>query len=269
MIEMQQAGSAFETLRRALEEVMTIESITRDGTDTPLRARGELTLPADKAFDRLRPVYEQFGYTPRMYKDEGTVVIDALPGVFGQEDYGIPWGPILLFIVTLISVFFVGANMSDELPVPFLQALALQMGAAVEGVPDAQIPTTEQFNDALMMGVLYAGSLLGILGAHEMGHFLMARRHKVDTTPPFFIPLPINILGTLGAVIAMREPAPNRRIQFDIGVAGPIAGLIVTVPVLIIGLTLSEVRSRQEIIDELPTAQLDPAIIEPVSYTHL
>jgi len=69
---------------------------------------------------------------------------------------------------------------------------------------------------------------------------------------PFFIPLPIHILGTLGAVIAMREPAPNRRVQFDIGIAGPLAGLIVAVPVMLIGLGLSHIATAEEVLADVP-----------------
>ena len=93
----------------------------------------------------------------------------------------------------------------------------------------------------LPRGLWYSGTLLGILGAHEMGHYLLCRYYNVDATLPYFIPAPILLTGTLGAVIKIREAFPTRRILFDIGVAGPIAGFVVLVPALFLGMTMSNV----------------------------
>jgi membrane-associated protease RseP (regulator of RpoE activity) len=78
-------------------------------------------------------------------------------------------------------------------------------------------------------------SLLAILGVHELGHYFMARRHGVNVTLPYFIPVPIG-LGTFGAFIQMKSLIKSRRAVFDIGIAGPLAGLVVAVPLLYIGL---------------------------------
>jgi membrane-associated protease RseP (regulator of RpoE activity) len=95
----------------------------------------------------------------------------------------------------------------------------------------------------LLQGFWYSGTLLGILGAHEMGHYLLCRRYNVDATLPYFIPMPpfLFLTGTLGAVIKIREAFPTRKVLFDIGVAGPIAGFVVLVPALFYGMTLSTV----------------------------
>lgn len=95
----------------------------------------------------------------------------------------------------------------------------------------------------LLPGLWYSGTLLGILGAHEMGHYLLCRRHNVDATLPFFLPMPpvIFLTGTLGAVIKIREPFPDRKVLFDIGIAGPIAGFVLLVPALFYGMTMSTV----------------------------
>jgi membrane-associated protease RseP (regulator of RpoE activity) len=90
-------------------------------------------------------------------------------------------------------------------------------------------------------GPWYAAGVLAILGAHEMGHYLACRRYRVDATLPYFIPMPIILSGTLGAVIRIREPFPNRKALFDIGIAGPIAGFIVLIPVLFVGMAWSHV----------------------------
>jgi membrane-associated protease RseP (regulator of RpoE activity) len=93
----------------------------------------------------------------------------------------------------------------------------------------------------LLQGFWYSGTLLGILGAHEMGHYLLCRRYNVDATLPYFIPMPplIFLTGTLGAVIKIREAFPTRKVLFDIGVAGPIGGFVLLVPALFYGMSLS------------------------------
>ncbi|NOZ60671.1 MAG: site-2 protease family protein [Calditrichaeota bacterium] len=85
----------------------------------------------------------------------------------------------------------------------------------------------------------YSLSIISILLAHEMGHYLMCRKYRIDVTLPYFIPVPLEPFGTMGAFIRMKSPIPSRKALFDVGAAGPIAGLIVTIPVLIIGLKLS------------------------------
>lgn len=95
------------------------------------------------------------------------------------------------------------------------------------------------------VGLPYAFTLLGILGIHEMGHYVAARIHKAAVTLPFFIPLPplgFFSLGTMGAVIRLKSPIKNRRQLFDIGVAGPLAGLVIAIPLLTIGLLTSPVQ---------------------------
>ena len=104
-----------------------------------------------------------------------------------------------------------------------------------------------QLDAALMLnGLWYSGTILAILGAHEMGHYYYCRHHRIAASLPYFLPLP-NILrepfltGTLGAVIRIREPFRNRTQLFDVGIAGPIAGLVVLIPLLLIGFNLSAV----------------------------
>ena len=83
---------------------------------------------------------------------------------------------------------------------------------------------------ALSDAAAFTGTLLGILVAHELGHYVAARLHRVDATLPFFIPLPLPPFGTMGAVIQMRGEIPNRRALLDIGASGPLAGLVVAIP---------------------------------------
>jgi membrane-associated protease RseP (regulator of RpoE activity) len=90
-------------------------------------------------------------------------------------------------------------------------------------------------------GFPFSLTLLAILGTHEFGHYFMSRRHGVAVTLPYFLPAP-SFIGTFGAFIRIKSIVPDRRALFDIGVAGPIAGFVVAVPAIIVGLGLSEVR---------------------------
>jgi membrane-associated protease RseP (regulator of RpoE activity) len=99
---------------------------------------------------------------------------------------------------------------------------------------------------ALSAGLSFSVPLMAILLAHEMGHFLTSRRNGVDTSLPYFIPAPFPsymIIGTFGAFIRIREMPPSRRSMFDIGAAGPWAGVIVALPCVILGLKLSQVTA--------------------------
>ena len=94
----------------------------------------------------------------------------------------------------------------------------------------------------LLMGFLtFSIPLLTILGVHEMGHYFYAKKHNLSSSLPFFIPLPPPlILGTLGAFISIREPLPNRKALFDVGVSGPIAGFLIAIPITLLGFFLTE-----------------------------
>jgi membrane-associated protease RseP (regulator of RpoE activity) len=90
-------------------------------------------------------------------------------------------------------------------------------------------------------GLWYSLSILAILGAHEFGHYYACRYYNVDASVPYFLPAPLPLTGTLGAFIRIRQPIPGKRELFDIGIAGPLAGFVVAVPVLLVGMYLSTV----------------------------
>jgi membrane-associated protease RseP (regulator of RpoE activity) len=128
------------------------------------------------------------------------------------------WINYVLFAVTFVTTLLAGAGQEGVT----LQTLAASPLSIFRGLP-------------------FSLTLMGILLAHEMGHFIMARRHGVDATLPYFIPAPFGI-GTFGAVIKMRSPLRSRNALIDIGAAGPIAGMIVAIPASYIGLVLSDVK---------------------------
>ena len=91
-------------------------------------------------------------------------------------------------------------------------------------------------------GLVYMVCVMGILLTHEMGHFLVTLRYRVPASFPYFVPLPISPIGTMGAVIFMDSNRANRREMFDIGLAGPLAGLLVAVPVMCVGIAQLDLR---------------------------
>ncbi len=135
------------------------------------------------------------------------------------------WLHVLLFVLTLGSTTLVGMNAYVAFLSDFTEParLALPFGALV------------------VRGLWYSGTILAILGCHELGHYLACRYYDVDASLPFFLPVPIAFTGTLGAFIRIREPIPRKRMLFDIGIAGPIAGFLVAVPALFIGIAMSRV----------------------------
>ena len=133
------------------------------------------------------------------------------------------WLHILLFCLTLISTMWAGTQMAGRATV-YLEAPALFFIAG--------FPITVPY---LMDGFLFGGSLLLFLTFHEFGHYFAARFHKVDTSLPYYIPFPFNGIGTFGAVIRIRQQIPSMTRLFDIGIAGPLAGFVIALGILLIG----------------------------------
>ena len=99
---------------------------------------------------------------------------------------------------------------------------------------------------SFIQGAWYSFTILAILGTHEFGHYFACRYYGVDASLPYFLPAPLPLTGTVGAVIRIRQPIPTKRMLFDIGAAGPIAGFIVAVPALFLGLQLSRLVQLPE-----------------------
>jgi membrane-associated protease RseP (regulator of RpoE activity) len=133
--------------------------------------------------------------------------------------------PLILFVITCISTFWVGAV--GWLPMHYLSVWFFDLDA---------MPIRRAIVSHWQDGLIYMLCLLAILLTHEMGHFLTALRYRVPASFPFFLPFPISFVGTMGAVIGMDGMRANRKEMFDIGLAGPLAGLCVAIPVLLVGI---------------------------------
>ncbi|HEY2905445.1 MAG TPA: site-2 protease family protein [Vicinamibacterales bacterium] len=134
------------------------------------------------------------------------------------------WLHVFLFALTIGTTTLVGAS---------------HYAAYLTDFVDRSLPLP--FGTLVLRGFWYSGTILAILGCHELGHYFACRYYDVDASLPFFLPAPLPLTGTLGAFIRIREPIPEKRMLFDIGIAGPIAGFVVAVPALFVGLAMSHV----------------------------
>ena len=134
------------------------------------------------------------------------------------------WKYVVLFLATIVTTTVVGGM--------HYVGYALDFGPGPLHLTSFQLYAN---------GLWYSLSILGILGSHEMGHYCACRYYGVDASLPYFLPAPLPLTGTLGAFIRIRSPIPTKVQLFDIGIAGPIAGFLVAVPVLCVGMSLSHV----------------------------
>lgn len=144
------------------------------------------------------------------------------------------WLNLILFIATIISTYLVGLTWSAS----FIFADKIN-----ELELEKEIGVQLFFNDqVLILAVIYVFVLLGILSAHELGHFLTCRRYRLRASLPYFIPAP-TLIGTLGAFIKIKSPITRKKQLFDIGVSGPLTSFFLSLPALAYGLSLSRVVS--------------------------
>jgi len=145
----------------------------------------------------------------------------------GESSFFSKWTlPVVLFLLTVFTTLWAGAYQTYQGP--------------VRGPVNFLLAHPE----TLWRGIPFAGALLFILTTHELGHYVLSRIHRVPASLPLFIPGPPHFIGTFGAIIRMRGAAMNRCALFDIGVAGPLAGFVVAVAALVVGLSLSTVVDR-------------------------
>jgi membrane-associated protease RseP (regulator of RpoE activity) len=204
-----------EALRRSIEDVIVVrERQIRGGA---IVFGGALLTEPARALDVMLARFKPFGYTPFLKEDDGLVRVHALP-LAESADRSRLFVSALLFLLTcgstlLAGYFFVGSPTFDALRAS---------GSAV----------------SILAGIPFALTLLSILGVHELGHYFTARYYRASVSLPYFIPAPppIFLFGTLGAVIRMRSPALNRNALFDIAAAGPLAGLAIALPAVVLGL---------------------------------
>jgi Zn-dependent protease len=224
-------GFDTELCTRQVERIFRVEDTTLgDGSQYLVRYRGQL-LAEDTAaaynqlFEQIRPL----DATPLFRVEDEKQVIYITQGALNPRPSNV-WVNVLMFALTVFFVFMAGAMYGYHGP-----------------VPQGEVAQFVFFAQHFYWGWQFGLSLLAILLAHEFGHYIAARLHGEPVTLPYFIPLPpaIGLFGTMGAVIQMKAPSRNRRNLLDIGVAGPIAGLVVAIPLLLYGLSISKLGPVQ------------------------
>jgi len=215
MIENVASDPLVAELRAQLGDVFLTEKVSVHGDGRVVSFAGKLLADAETAFSLLEQRLKRLGYLPvlRRVKGQDTILVAPAPA---EGRASRPVINLVLFLATVATVMLGGA---------------LQEGYD----PFADPPT------ALLRGIPFACALLGILVTHEAAHFLAAKAHGVQATLPYFIPMPLSPVGTFGAVIKMESPIKDRKALLDVGLSGPLAGLVVSLVVLVVGLRLSEV----------------------------
>jgi hypothetical protein len=223
-----------DLLTQLVSQVLKIEGYTlgESKADHIARYSGQLAMPSEEAYAQLSDQLRPLNLLPLFRSEEEThliIIREALAKI--QEpprrtNY-------ILFLITFLSILFAGVLTVYDGPA------TLDMGVI-----------WSHLSGKLDQALAFAISMLGILSAHEFGHYFAARHHQTRVTLPYFIPFPLSPFGTMGAFIRLMEPPRNKKVLLDIGLAGPLAGLVVTLPVLILGINLSSVNPIPE---TLPT----------------
>ena len=218
-------------LQAQLSDVLSVNDVqVLEAPDRVVLFSGRLLRDAADAYAVLRERFQALGYTPFLRRQGDSQVVVAQQGVIIPRPTQ-PWINIALFVATFLAMLLTGAF--NE-----LAQIAPTLDSIVQAI--LRQPTL------LLKGLPFSLSLMSILLAHEMGHYLVGRRYNAPVSLPYFIPMPIvGLFGTMGAVIVQRAPFEDRRSLFDIGVAGPLAGLVVALPLLVFGLATSTVGPIQ------------------------
>lgn len=181
--------------------------------------RGNILVPAEKAFAWMSERLGRLGFTPMLLRHGDAYEVRVITAVRPQPSN--PLINLLLFILTMGSTLFVGGQM---------------MGVNIIAQPHR-----------FAAGIPFACTILVILTVHEFGHYLMSKFHGVKASLPYFIPAP-TIIGTLGAVIKIKTPIPDRKSLLDIGAAGPICGFLVALVALCVGLVHSQIVDLEPLV---------------------
>lgn len=212
-----------DLLREAIRDLFLVYKIIPqpDG----ILFTGRLLADPERSYTEIERRLRPHGYTPVLGREAGEDILLAQEGLIEPGATGNPLLNLALLVATIFTTLAAGAQ-------------ADLWGMWRAGADWAVL------GRALLTGWPFSLTLLAILGVHELGHYAAARWHGVRVTLPYFIPVPGLGLGTFGAFIAIKSPMRDRKVLFDIGVAGPLAGFVVALPLLLVGLALSEVGRR-------------------------
>lgn len=236
-----------DLLRDELTGLFAVEDAQVRGRGPAIAFRGRILYPPETIFEELQYRLERRDYLPILQRQGDWDILLALKGVEQQKSGSNILVHLLLFLITIFTTIAAGAAMRG-----------INLWSAL------QVGNLDLILSAVGAGLPFAGSLLLILGVHELGHYAAARYHRINASLPYFIPMPFNIIGTMGAFISLRAPMRDRRVLFDVGVAGPLAGLVMALPLFLLGLWLSPVVpefSRQGTLAQLGSSLLVSGLV--------
>ena len=200
---------------------------------------GEPLVDRERLVEEIWSDFRDAGYEVHLTRKTGEFVLVAEPRSEGVD--GIPWTNVVLAFATVLTTLYAGSIWYQ-----------VDLGANPINV---------------LRGWPFALGIMTVLGVHELGHYAMSRHHDVEATLPYFIPFP-TFIGTLGAVIRMKGRMPSRKALFDIGVAGPLAGIVATVVVTTIGLYLPPVTIPPSVMNSQSAVEIQfgyPLLLEFLS----
>lgn len=209
-------------LQAELYDLFTVEEVGLRPGKQSIAFVGRFLGDSERGYNEISRRFAVHGYTPTAHVENGRHILVAMPGLIPKGKTGNPLINLLMFVATVFTTLAAWSAISG--------------GGLYGAILDGDMARTQ---DAMIAAAPFAMTLLGILGVHELGHYIAARYHRVDASLPYFIPLPFIGLGTLGAFISIKSPIQNRKVLFDVGVSGPLAGFAVALPLLFVGLFLS------------------------------
>jgi len=222
LIQPAEEASQVDRLRRQIDDLIAVEQVeVHQPPDQVVAFRGRLHEAPAAVFDRLSERFAKLGYTAMLSEaGEGIYQVLAVRGVSRPRPTR-RWVNLLLALATFLTM-------------------------AVMGLSPEWEPTNPLW---YLSGLPFAVTLMLILLAHELAHYFVARRYDSPVSLPYFVPMPLSPFGTMGAVIFQQAPMRDRKALFDIGVAGPLAGLVVALPLLILGLLFSQAGHPSQFIN--------------------
>jgi membrane-associated protease RseP (regulator of RpoE activity) len=251
-------GALLGKLRVGIEDIFQVDRIEtpRQAPQGTILFIGDLLMrDSEAAYELIAQRWLAHDYTPLLRRRDGQIAVIAQPGIVTPKPSN-PWINLGWAITTLFSVLLTGAYAAYAARFPSCpQTSAEQWAELVRAFPKTLSDWASGFPMML--------TIMAILLAHEFGHYFTARYHKVAVTLPYFIPLPfISPMGTLGAFIQLRSPFKTKKQLFDIGIAGPLGGLVVAIPLIIWGVANSPVQ-------EVVRRELCPSSLEGNSIFYL
>ncbi len=231
-------------LEDGLDGAMAIHEVATRGGGSMVVFTGQFLRSPELIYNQIVGRFKANGFVPLLRQEHGrdTVIAYPAPAVAARPRRRTN---LILFLITVVTTVLAGASqyvvadLAIDAPAAMPDSI---LAAIIEGVV-ALGTLMRVAAENWTLGIPFAAAILAILGVHELGHYFVARHYRLDVSLPYFIPfIPVPPgSGTMGAVIRIQSPFESRKALFDVGIAGPLAGLVVAIPILVLGMMQSQV----------------------------